>query len=188
MRRLSFRFLILLPLLASTGFAQTTSTDSQTLQALLLEMRQLRQDLRTTTVASERAHILIYGLQSKEGAMARAQQKLDEARSKLASAQDRRQALAAQIKNFEDRQEGLTPLEQKEMAGVITQFKSQLELALPEIQEAQTSVSECEERVRREQAALDELQGQLDQLDNALKRSERPVTVRSQGSPGAIPQ
>jgi FAD binding domain in molybdopterin dehydrogenase len=37
-------FLVSLP-----AFAQSTSTDSQTLEALLAEVRQLRQDLKTTT-------------------------------------------------------------------------------------------------------------------------------------------
>jgi hypothetical protein len=48
-------------ILASTvSVGQTASPDSQTLQALLAEVRQLRKDLRTTTVASQRVQILLY--------------------------------------------------------------------------------------------------------------------------------
>jgi hypothetical protein len=60
-------------LLSSTlCFGQTTPSESQTLQALLLEVRQLRQDLQTTTVAAQRAQILLYRLQGQEAAVARA--------------------------------------------------------------------------------------------------------------------
>jgi len=50
MKRLSFLPLTLL--LASTTFAQTNPGDLDTLKALHSEVRLLRQDLRTTTVAS----------------------------------------------------------------------------------------------------------------------------------------
>jgi hypothetical protein len=40
-------------------FGQTTPSESQTLQALLWEVRQLRQDLQTTTIAVQRAQILL---------------------------------------------------------------------------------------------------------------------------------
>jgi hypothetical protein len=53
-------------LLSSTAcFGQTTTGDSQTLQALLSEVRQLRQDLQITTIAAQRAQILIYRLQGQ---------------------------------------------------------------------------------------------------------------------------
>ena len=71
-------------------FGQSTPGDSQTLQALLSEVRQLRQDLQTTTIAGQRAQILIYRLQGQEAAVARASQRLDEARDKLARIQDER--------------------------------------------------------------------------------------------------
>ena len=71
---------VLSSLVFSTAcFGQTTTGDSQTLQALLLEVRQLRQDLQTTTIAGQRVQILIYRLQGQEAAVARASQRLDEA-------------------------------------------------------------------------------------------------------------
>ena len=47
-------------LFSTTAFAQTNSNDSDTLKSLLSEVRLLRQDLRTTTVAAQRAQILVY--------------------------------------------------------------------------------------------------------------------------------
>src|SRR3977135_3164759 len=95
-------FVVGLLFFSTTCFGQTTPGDSQTLQALLLEVRQLRQDLQTTTIAAQRAQILIYRLQGQEAAVARASQRLDEAREKLARTQDVRKHVAAEVKQTED--------------------------------------------------------------------------------------
>src|SRR6266403_1460269 len=71
-------------LISAPVFGQSTATDSQTLQALLAEVRQLHHDLQTTTVAAQRAQILLYRLQGQEVIVARASQRLDDARAKLA--------------------------------------------------------------------------------------------------------
>ncbi|MGH9710386.1 MAG: hypothetical protein ACRD37_07555, partial [Candidatus Acidiferrales bacterium] len=82
MRRASLLVFGLL-LIPTTCFGQSTSTDSQTLQALLKEVRQLRQDVRTVTVASERVQILLSRLQAQQTAVGRAQQRLSDAHSSL---------------------------------------------------------------------------------------------------------
>jgi len=64
--------LLIVPIIAA---AQSNSTDSQTLQALLGEVRQLRQELRSSTVAAQRAQILIYRVQAQQGAVNRVSQK-----------------------------------------------------------------------------------------------------------------
>jgi hypothetical protein len=73
-------------LASPASFAQTASTDLQTLQALLAEVRQLRLDLQITTVASQRVQIILFRLQLREGTVARAQQRVGEVHSKLAEA------------------------------------------------------------------------------------------------------
>ena len=79
-------FSIVGPLLIATpAFAQSSSTDSQTLQALLTEVRQLRHDLQTATVAAQRVQIALYRLQRQEAAVAHATQSLTDARSRLAN-------------------------------------------------------------------------------------------------------
>jgi hypothetical protein len=92
-------FVLNLLLFSSACFGQTTPGDSQTLQALLSEVRQLRQDLQTTTIAGQRAQILIYRLEGQEAAVARASQRLDEARDKLARIQEQRKQEVSEIKD-----------------------------------------------------------------------------------------
>ena len=101
MNRSSFLVLGLLSF-STTCFGQTTPTDSQTLQALLSEIRLLRQDLETTTIAAQRAQILIYRLQGQEAAVARVSQRLDDARDKLARIQEERKHVAGDVKQTED--------------------------------------------------------------------------------------
>src|SRR5216684_6457268 len=95
-RRLMHRSCLLilgLLLIAAPVLGQSASTDSQTLQALLAEVRQLRHDLQTTTLAAQRAQILLYRLQGQEAIVARASQRLDDARARLAEVQSNRTKL-----------------------------------------------------------------------------------------------
>src|SRR5712664_183098 len=89
MRRTLFLVLCLL-LTSSAVFCQTSSTEAPTLQALLAEVRQLRQDLRTATATSQRVQILLQRVQGQEAAVARASQRLDDTRAKLAETQANR--------------------------------------------------------------------------------------------------
>jgi hypothetical protein len=74
MKRLSLLLLALL--LATTASAQTNSNDSDTLKSLLSEVRLLRQDLRTTTVAAQRAQILVFRAQAQESVVRRTQERV----------------------------------------------------------------------------------------------------------------
>ncbi len=105
--------------------------DSQTLQALLAEVRPLRQELQTIAVAGERTPILIYRLQVQEAAVGRELQRLDYARSKLAATQLSRTSLAVQIKTIEDKQSNIkNPLEQKETEDLVAQLKARFAKSL----------------------------------------------------------
>src|SRR5438445_7888998 len=93
MKRLSLLPLILL--LATTAFAQTNSNDSETLKSLLSEVRLLRHDLQTTTVAAQRAQILVYRAQAQESVVRRMQERVDDTRSKLGQIQSEQRNRAA---------------------------------------------------------------------------------------------
>ena len=101
MRRTYF-FIVVLFGMATATFAQTTSSDSQTLQALLTEIRQLRQDLQVSLTRIQSAQILLSRLQIQQVAASRASQHLDDARSKLAEVQVVIRSEAAEIKHYED--------------------------------------------------------------------------------------
>src|SRR5260221_3945998 len=103
-RRLMYRPLLLIPsllLISISAFGQSGSNDSQTLQALLAEVRQLRHDLQTTTVAVQRAQILIYRVQAQESVVRRMQERVDDARSRLAHGRLEPNNTAVRIKQIE---------------------------------------------------------------------------------------
>jgi hypothetical protein len=106
--------------MAVTTFAQTTSSDSGILEALLSEVRQLPKDLQGSLTSMASAQILLSRLQIQEVAVSRASQHRDDARSKLAEVQLVLRSEAAEIKHFEDAPNTGT-----------TQRKSKLSLTAP---------------------------------------------------------
>lgn len=81
----------LLVICALSAFSQTaTRSDSQTLQAILAELRQLRHDLQTTSAMAARAQIALYRLQREDEAVARAEQRVNHARTRVVQLEDAR--------------------------------------------------------------------------------------------------
>jgi hypothetical protein len=169
-------FLPLTLLLASTAFAQTNPTDSETLKALLTEVRLLRHDLQTTTVATQRAQILVYRAQAQESVVRRMQERVDDTRSKLAQIQFEQRNRAASIKQIEEKKSrSETPAaEQKELENVLPQIKARFDADANKEQETQAKLIESEEQLRFEQAKLGGLQDQLDRLEKLLESFDHP--------------
>lgn len=159
--------------------SQTSSPEPRELQALVKEVHDLRQDLRTITVASQRVQIVLYRLQAQEGAVNRATQHLSDQRSSLINAQDRVKETNAEIQGLEDRQSHTqNPVERKNIDDILPQMRVRLESLKKDQQQFETNVSEAESQLRREQQELTRLQGFLDQLDSVLngmaQAPERP--------------
>jgi chromosome segregation ATPase len=156
------------------AFGQTSSTDSQTLQALLAEVRQLRQDLRTTTMAAQRVQILLHRLQGQEAAVAQMQRRVDEAHSNLAQTQSEMKRLTSDIKRIEDmHSNSQNPAERKDLEQLLPQLKERLASQESAEQQWQTKQAEVEQDLRTEQAKLSVLQDQLDRLEKSLENSNR---------------
>jgi len=174
MKRLSFLPLTLL-LVSPTAFAQTAPSDSDTLKALLMEVRQLRHDLQTTTVAAQRAQILIYRVQAQESAVRRMQERVDDARSRLAQVRFEQNNRAATIKQIEEKKSrSETPAtEQKDLEDTLTQIKARFDGDANKEGEIQATITDAEDRLRMEQAKLGGLQDQLDRLEKSLESSSQ---------------
>lgn len=155
------------------SYAQSSSTDSQTLQALLAEVRQLHHDLQSTTIAAQRAQILLYRLQGQEAIVARATQRLDDARARLAEVQSNRTKLTADIKKYEEvvSQTENSPADRKQIEDVLPQLNAKLAGLENEEQQWQTREIEADDELRTERAKLGELQVQLDRLEKILEAS-----------------
>ena len=86
---------------STSGFGQAASSDSQTLQALLSEVRALRQDLRVS-LKTQATQILLARLQLQQGAVARATDHLNEVRQKLLETRVHQRELSNELKRTEE--------------------------------------------------------------------------------------
>lgn len=181
MHRPTFFALSLLLLFPAAVFAQAPSTDSQTLQALLAEVRLLRQDLRSSTLAAQRAQILIFRVQAEEMAVQRAHQRLEDATSRRAQLEEKRKPYEAQLKWYEKTREHLeNSAEQRKYDDEIAQMKAQIDLYASAEQEMQSKEVELREQLRTEEAKLGRLQDELDRLDKVLENSSAGSGIKPQ--------
>jgi hypothetical protein len=152
-------------LISSTGVDQSTSTESQTLQSLLIEIRQLRQDVQTAAFAARKAQVLIFRLHQQEGALARASERLEEAKRQRGQTEGQRKYYELQIKRCEGmRDRSADATQRKQLEDAILDLKAQMETSLSEEQEAQAKESQLTEELRIEQTKLDQLEDELERL------------------------
>jgi isoleucyl-tRNA synthetase len=177
MRRTYFLIVVVFGMATAT-FAQTTSSDTQTLQAVLTEVRQLRQDLQVSLTRMENAQILLSRLQIQEVAVSRASQHLDDARAKLAEVQLVVRSEAAEIKHFEEAPNNGDNSAQVETA--LNRAKSDLEASTNLAQQRQSTETDAELQLRTEQEKLHRLESLLDEL------VEKIGSPREQ--PGRVPR
>jgi hypothetical protein len=96
------RFAFLLPLCTvASSFAQTQPQDMQVAQALLTEIRLLRQDLQATAATIQRVQLVMFRVQTAAATLNRATQRLDEARNRCNYIQPQRKMLTVQIEGGE---------------------------------------------------------------------------------------
>jgi DNA repair exonuclease SbcCD ATPase subunit len=171
MRRTVFLVLAVFGL-SATAFSQAAPNDPQTLQALLTEVRELRQELRSSLARIQTAQILLSRLQTQQTVVTHALDRLDAARAKLETAQDRRQHEAVEFKRLDDSLSNEeNPVQQKILQEEIVHFKSELEASTAAEQQAQAIENECELQLRNEQDKLDAINAQLDEILKSMGRS-----------------
>jgi HAMP domain-containing protein len=171
MLRATFLFLILVSFsLSSPG--QTVEPQMRTMEAVLSELRQLRQDLQAAAVATRKAQIVIYRLHVQAAVVERATERLENAKNELDQLESQKKTMTEQIKQFEeieDRAE--TAQQRKQYEDYITRYKANLEAEVPREQELRAKQIELETDLRTEQAKWDRLQDELDRLENSLENS-----------------
>jgi len=155
------------------AFGQAASSDSQTLQALLTEIRELHQDLRISLARVQATQMLLSRLQIQQAAVTHASEHLLDARSKLADSQAQQNHVATDIKRLENSLSAEeNPTQQKELRDRIDQSKSELEELTVVQQQFQGAEIDAEQQLRSEQDKFAMLEGRLDEL------------VRKLGNPG----
>jgi len=172
MRRIYFLVLVVLGIVLVTE-GQTTSSDSQTLQTLLTELRELHKDLQVSLPRMQRAQILLSRLQIQEVAVTRASQHLDDARSRLAEVRVVLKSEEAEIKHLEDYSPnpGENPAQTEE---ALKRATADLEVSKKLEEQRQTTEFEAEQQLRNEQEKLNRLETQLDELTKNVANPRSP--------------
>ena len=153
---------------------QSSGTDAKSIQALVEEVRGLRQDLRSATTATQRAQILLFRTQVQSAAVDRAAQRLDEARQKVREVQDRRIHFTQELAGSEAAVErAKDDKEKQEFEAHTASLKKLIEQLGTEESELQARQSEAEQRLREEEAKLAGLEDRLDRLEKTLENSAR---------------
>ena len=165
MRRAFFCMTALLAI-SACAFGQAASSDTQTLQALLSEVRALRQDLRVSLNRTQGNQILLARLQLQEGAVTRASDHLNDARQKLLETRVRQRELSSELKRTEEAlNTAANPADNpQDLQDRIKHIKSDLEIAGNTAQQQQTIETQAEQQLRDEQDKLSAIEGQLDEL------------------------
>jgi len=164
MRRTLFCMSALLAISAS-AFGQAALSDTQTLQALLSEVRALRQELRAALNGTQSMQILLARFQVQEGVVAKASDRLNESRQKVFDTHVHQKELAVEAKRLEDALNGAdTPQQQADLQERIKHAKSELEVVANIAQQQQTAEIQAEQQLRDEQDKLAAIENHLDEL------------------------
>lgn len=149
------------------GLGQTSAagmTDSQTLQAILVEMRGIHNDVRL----SQTTQILLTELEVQHGAVDKAMEKRDNARNRVSQLQMNEKNFTAQIAQDEDNAKTtIDPAQQKRIADQEQNMKMNLASMKGQEQDSANALQDAESALRKEQ---DTLQGIQDQLNDVVKQ------------------
>ena len=148
------------------GHAQTSQTDSQTLQAILAEMRALHDDVRL----GQTTQILLEELQMQQNVVNRAMQKRDDMKTRAAQMQDNEKNIVAQMARFEDGAAAeVDPQQKKQFALMQEQMKSQLASLKVQEPDRANDLQDAESALRKEQDTLAGIQEQLNEVVKKLQ-------------------
>jgi chromosome segregation ATPase len=173
MFRMPFLPLILL-VVSTPALGQTISKDSQTLGALLTEVRQLRQDFEATALVTHKLQILLYRLQTQDTTVARLSRRVDDAHAEVNQLKNERDKLAGEIKQDEDFVSSNlnTSGDRKAVEDALPGLKEKLASLDDQLQQAQIEESTAQDQLRSQQARLERLEADFDRLEKSFETSQ----------------
>ena len=148
--------------------ASSAMSDSQTLQAILVEMRSMHNDVRL----GQTTQILLTELEVQQGTVTRALEKRDNARNALTQTQANEKQMSMQIARFDDPSNSSMDAQQhKQMATMIENYRAAIAGMKTQEQEAGNVLQDAESALRKEQDTLAGIQEQL----NAVVKKLQPA-------------
>ena len=159
--RQAFSCLTALLAISACAFCQSASPDTQTLQALLSEVRALRQELLVSLNRTQSMQILLARFQVQEGVVTKALDRLNESRQKVSDTHLHQKELEIEAKRHEDALNNAeNQREQADLQEGIKRAKSELEVLADVAQQHHTSEIQAEQQLRDEQDKLSAIENQ----------------------------
>jgi septation ring formation regulator EzrA len=153
---------------AVSAHSQTSQTDSQTLQAILAELRGIHNDVRLTAISQ----ILLTELQTQQTVVNQASERASNARLHVSDLQADEKRTGAELAHAEDRVGEITdPSLKTAVSDKIDEMKSALAGLKNKEEGFSTNLQQAEGELRSAQDTLDGIQKDL----NATVRKLRPV-------------
>jgi hypothetical protein len=159
--------LVVVGLGCGVGWGQAAQTDSQTLQAILVEMRGIHNDVRL----SQTTQILLTEMEVERGAVDKALEKRDNARSRVSMMQMSEKSFAAQME--ENAKTTIDPVQQKRLADQLQNMKGNEVNVKGQEDDAASALQDAESALRKEQETLGGIQAQLDEVVKKLQPVEK---------------
>jgi len=166
----AFALLAVFSVVPSFGQAPA-QTDSQVLQAILVEIRGLHNDVRL----SQTTQLLLTELELQQTQVNRAMQKRDDAKNRMSQLQDNEKNIAAQLARFEDSARATNdPQQKQQFTQMQEQMKSQAAMMKAQEPDRANDLQDAEAALRREQDALSGIQDQLNAVVRKLQPASNP--------------
>jgi chromosome segregation ATPase len=164
----AFAVLAVLGVLPSVG--QTSQADSQAIQAILSEVRDIHEEMKV----AETAQILLTELGLQQSVVTRATQRVDEAQSNLQTAQSSEKELAAQMSRAQERLDQTTdPTKRSDILNDVTNFKDAVAVERIDEQNYSDRLQNAQQQLLDAQDELNSIQGQLNTIVKGLNPASR---------------
>src|SRR5262249_24554864 len=171
------RYVTVLAILSLPLGAQSVEAERQTMQALLVEVQQLRFAIERSTLLGTRTQIAMQRMQMQEARASRLSQELDLVQKEISDIQAKAPHSAARVKNLEDGIHQFNdPAQRKAVEAEINREKLLLEQLSAQEQQRRAREAELANQLRAEQSRVNELQDRINQMERALDAAIAQIT------------
>lgn len=148
------------------AFSQASQSDSQTIQAILSELRDIHNDMRLTAISQ----ILLTELQTQQTVVNAATERTNRARLDLSNLQADEKHVSAALAASQDKLTNASDTTQtKALSEAVDQFKSELTALKAREEGLGTNLQTAESQLRSAQDTLDDIQRRLDETVKKLQ-------------------
>jgi chromosome segregation ATPase len=158
-------------LMSGMCFAQTGSSETQTLQALLVEVRAMHRDFISSLSRMQASQILLSRLQTQQAALNHASQRLNDARLRLSQAKDEERHDSVDLERFEDELSSTSDgVKKTQLIEERNHTRASIAALHTTENERAAAEADAEQQLSREQETFDDLDTQLNEIVKQMQK------------------